>query len=84
MSDNRTDAEPTHALPPELVESLLKASDWYNRRYDLERTIRTYGGIAERNQADLDDNAREAAPLLEEIVEIIDRTWGFAVVRSER
>jgi hypothetical protein len=70
--------EPTHALPSKLVAKLVEAKDWYDRREQLDRAIRTYGGIAERNQEDRDENSREAAPLLEEIVEIIDETWGFA------
>lgn len=72
------DTEPTHALPQELERKLIEAKGWYDQRGALEATIRQHGGIAERNQTDRDDLDREAAGLLEAIVEIIDETWGFA------
>jgi hypothetical protein len=70
--------EPTHALPTQLVAKLVEAKDWYDEQERLDTTIRTYGGIAQRNQEDRDEIARQAAPILEAIVEIIDETWGFA------
>lgn len=77
MSDMETGGEPTHTIPPDLEAKLIEAKVWYDRRVRLDGAIRTYGGIAERNQEDRDENDREAAPLLAEIVEIIEQTWGY-------
>lgn len=79
-----SEPEPTHAIPPKLEAKLVEAEEWYDRRQDLEDTIRRVGGIAQRNQEDRDELDREGARLLEEIVEIIDETWGFASPREER
>lgn len=70
-------AEPTHPIPEELEAKLVEAKQWYDRLLKLEFAIRTKPGIAERNQSDRDDMAREGASLMEEIVEIIDVTWGW-------
>lgn len=80
MSDWELGGVPTHAIPPVLEEKLIEAKEWYDRRVELERTIRATGGIAERNQEDRDEIDREAAPLLEEIVEAIESTWGYGQV----
>jgi hypothetical protein len=70
--------EPTHAIPPDRVAKLVEAKEWYDRRLALEETIRKWGGSAQRNQEDRDAIDREAATILEEIVEVIEETWGFA------
>lgn len=72
------DEEPTHTVPAALERKLVEAKEWRDRRVELEETIARVGGIAERNQADRDDLDREGARLLEEVVEIIDETWGCA------
>jgi hypothetical protein len=70
--------EPTHHIGPELTRLLVLAKDWYDRRVQLEETIRVFGGNAQRNQEDRDDIDREAAGHLGDIVEEIERVWGFA------
>lgn len=72
--------EPTHALPKELVAKLAEAREWNNRRTELDEAImRSNGpGAAQRNQDDRDASDRLGALILEEIVEIIEGTWGFA------
>lgn len=71
------EAEPTHAIPSRLEKALIEGKRWYDRRVQLEQTIQTFGGIAERNQADRDAIDREAASILEDVVEAIEETWGF-------
>jgi hypothetical protein len=59
--------EPTHALPKGLVEKLIEAKEWHDRR--------------DRDTLDADElrvSAFRGADLLDDIVEIIDETWGFA------
>lgn len=70
-------AEPTHPIPKELEGKLTEAKQWYDCREDLEATIRSTGGFAERNQEDRDASDREAAGVLAEIIEVIDETWGW-------
>lgn len=72
------DSKPTHSVPKALVEKLVEAKDWYDRREALEEAILASPGYAERNQEDRDALDREAAPLLAEIIQIINETWGFA------
>lgn len=67
-----------NGLPPELEKKLVEAKAWYDRRVELEETIQRCGGIAERNQEDRDGIDREAASILEEIVEAVQQTWGYA------
>lgn len=71
------DAEPTHSIPPQLEKALIEGKRWYDRREQLEQTIRTFGGIAQRNQEDRDAIDREAASILADVVEAIEETWGF-------
>lgn len=80
MSDWEPGGEPTHMIPPDLEAKLIDAKDWYDRRVALEQAIQASPGIAERNQEDRDGIDREAAPILEEIVEIIENTWGYGRV----
>lgn len=74
------EAEPTHAIPPQLEKALIEGKRWYDRREQLEQTIRTFGGIAQRNQEDRDAIDREAASILADVVEAIEETWGFGPV----
>jgi hypothetical protein len=67
----------THRISKALEEKLVEAKGWYDRRAALIAGIRLCGGIAERNQEDRDAIDREAASILEEIVEEIEQTWGF-------
>lgn len=69
--------EGTNGIPRELEEKLVEAKGWYDRREELEDTIQEHGGLAERNQDDLDAFDREAGSLLAEIVEAVESTWGF-------
>jgi hypothetical protein len=78
MGQHEGDEEPTHALPKELQDKLVEAKEWYDRREELEEVIRRCVGIAQRNEADRDALRGEAELILAEVVEIIDRTWGFA------
>lgn len=77
MSDWDERSEPTHAIPPRLEKALIEGKRWYDRRVELDNVIRTYGGIAERNQADREVLDREAASILEEIVEAVEESWGW-------
>lgn len=58
--------EPTHALPPELVKKLIEAKAWYDQ------------GLDGMTGEEVDRSNRKGADILMDIVEIIDRTWGFA------
>lgn len=71
------DPEPTHHLPPELQAKLIEAKRWHEEREALETAIGAYGGIAERNQEDRDTSDRTGAAILADVVEIMDREWGF-------
>ncbi len=55
----------TNNIPRELEDKLTEAKSWYDQR-DLKMgpdALRAYEG--------------QGADLLDEIVEIVDRTWGF-------
>lgn len=71
------EAEPAHSIPPRLEKALIEGKRWYDRREQLEQTIQTFGGIAERNQADREVLDLEAASILADVVEAIEETWGF-------
>lgn len=68
----------TNGIPKELEAKLVEAKDWNYRHEQLKETIRLHGGSAQRNQEDLDRFDGEAREILEDIVEIVERTWGFA------
>lgn len=60
------DDEPTHAMPTELEEKLVEAKEWYDARWrDLKS--KTFSGS---------DN--EGAEILEDVLGIVEQTWGFA------
>lgn len=75
--------EGTNGLPKAVEDKLVEAKNWYDRRVELERTIQLRGGNAQRNQEDRDEIDREAAGVLESIVEAIDATWGFGPERGQ-
>lgn len=62
-----SDSEPTHALPQELVNKLVEAKEWYDQYIP-----------ARMDDEEWSLSDRRARALLEEIVEIIDGTWGWA------
>lgn len=68
----------TNDIPRALEDALVKAKDWYDRRVELERSIQVAAGVAQRDQQDRDEIDREAAEYLEEIIEAVVDTWGFA------
>lgn len=61
------DEELTHHIPMALQRKLVDAKEWYDRREPC--------GVGIKN---LDDYNREGADLLDDIVEMCDRTWPFA------
>ncbi len=65
-------------FPPALERRLVEAKKWYDERLELEQAISRHGGNAQRNQEDRDEIDRRAAAVLADIVELCERTWGFA------
>jgi hypothetical protein len=61
-----------------LEAALVQAKNWYDEREQLEEVIRRRGGSAQRNGDDRDAIERAAAPILVEIVEAVQATWGYA------
>lgn len=63
----------THNIPRELQQKLVEAKKWYDEReaiplgYGMSLTPRW------------DDSDQDAIPLLQEIVELCDEAWGFAM-----
>lgn len=78
MSNWESSGEPTHAIPPNLERWLIEGKKWIDRRAALKATIMVSTGSAQRNQEDMDEIDREAASILEEIVEAVEESWGFA------
>lgn len=70
--------EGTNDIPKPVEVALVKAREWHDDRVALERAIAKHGGIAQRNQDDLDSSDRSGAALLIDIVEAVNSTWGFA------
>ncbi len=70
MGQYDSDNEPTHSIPVEVERALVRAKEWYDREPALATGTRA--GL-EREDWD-----REAISFLQDIVEAIDRTWGFA------
>lgn len=70
--------EGTNGIPHELEHALVEAKQWYDEKAALEETIAQADGLAERNAEDRDEMDRKAAPLLENVVEAVMKTWGYA------
>lgn len=73
--------EPAHSIPMALQHKLSEAKRWYDEGEQLQNAIRSSSssgpGSAERNASDVADHERRAAGILEDIVEMCDKTWGF-------
>lgn len=63
------DQEPTHHLSPQLQALLVKAKDWYD-----EHTP----GLEAMSSDEIETSSLKGADLLMDIVEVMDREWGFA------
>lgn len=59
------DSEPTHALPPELVDKLIEADAWSKRPPGTDSVLHLWEWQA------------EGARLLKDVVEIIEESWSF-------
>ena len=71
----------THSIPRELQAKFVEAKKWYDERCALEDTIRRSSGLgsAQRNQDDWDESDRIGALLLDDVVELCNEAWGFAI-----
>lgn len=59
----------TNGIPEELENKLLEAKKWYDQHAH---------GLESWNSNEIEASSLKGADLLMDIVEAIDRTWGFA------
>ena len=58
----------TNGLPKELENALVRAKGWYDK----------YGDLDALTDEEREISASKGADILADIVEAVDRTWGFA------
>lgn len=62
-----TRQEGTNGLPRSLELTLVRAKGWYDKYHDVDAL----------STDELESSALKSADLLRDIVEAVDRTWGF-------
>lgn len=71
--------EGTNGLPRELEEKLVEAKEWYDKRQELPPNSYRLSDSEQKTIRDRwDDSGDDAIELLENIVEVIAETWGWA------